>query len=45
MVRSVEITPNAEFELFAMPADTSTGTLEVTTNLDEAINFSKGGAQ
>jgi hypothetical protein len=42
-VRSVEITAESEFELFARPTG-GAGTLRVTSSLQEAIEFARGGA-
>jgi nucleotide-binding universal stress UspA family protein len=43
-IRSVEITPEIEFELFSMPTTSTTGSLRVVTQITAAIAFSRGEA-
>lgn len=43
-VRSIEISPDVEFELFSMPSDSVVGSLRLTTQITEAIAFAGGAA-
>lgn len=41
-VRSIEVTPDVQFELFSMPADSTIGSLRLTAQITEAIAFARG---